>query len=96
MEGIFSWETIATISGATAFVLLVCQVAKVPLDKVWKIPTRAFAYILAVISMTVANVFMGAQTPDLYVMVFINAVIVTAAAMGAYEATFKKIEIPQA
>lgn len=43
----FTWSYLATIAGAAAFTLLFVQLFKVPLDKVWKIPTRAFAYIVS-------------------------------------------------
>ena len=36
----FTWEYLATIAGATAATLLIVQQLKLPLDKLWKIPTR--------------------------------------------------------
>ena len=35
-----TWAYLATIAGAATFTLLVVQLFKVPLDKVWKIPTE--------------------------------------------------------
>ena len=45
----FSWEQLATIAGATLATLLIVQLLKLPLDKVWKIPTRILAYFIALI-----------------------------------------------
>jgi hypothetical protein len=92
MDNLFNWLTLATVSGATALVVLLCQAFKVPLDKVWKIPTRVFVYILAVVVMAVANVFIGTQTVEGYILVLLQAVLVMISAMGAYEVTFKKLE----
>jgi len=35
----YTWEYLATLAGATAATLLIVQFLKVPLDKVWKIPS---------------------------------------------------------
>ena len=43
----FSWEQLATIAGATLATLLIVQLLKLPLDKVWKIPTRIVARIMS-------------------------------------------------
>ena len=45
------WNQLMTIGGATMFTLLVVQLLKLPLDKVWKIPTRIVAYVIALITM---------------------------------------------
>jgi hypothetical protein len=86
----FSWETLVTSAGATAFVLLVCQFTKVPLDRVWKIPTRLFVFILSVLTMVIANVFLGSLTVPGFALSIFNAFIVATAAMGAYELTFAR------
>jgi len=43
----FSWDYLATIAGATAATLLIVQLLKLPLDKIWKIPTRILVYFIA-------------------------------------------------
>ena len=53
----FTWQYIATIAGATAATLLIVQLLKLPLDKVWKIPTRIWVYIIALILMLAAALF---------------------------------------
>ena len=45
----FTWEYLATIAGATVATLLIVQLLKLPLDKVWKIPTRIVVYVISLI-----------------------------------------------
>ena len=59
-----TWTYLATIAGAAAFTLLVVQFLKAPLDKVWKIPTRVFAYFVALGVMLVATAFTTGLTVD--------------------------------
>lgn len=88
----FSWEQLATIAGATTATLLIVQLLKLPLDKVWKIPTRLVAYVIALIIMLVATGFTVGLTPSNAGLAAINAVIVALAAMGAYEMTFRHLD----
>ncbi len=88
----FSWEQLATIAGATTATLLIVQLLKLPLDKVWKIPTRIIAYVIALIIMLVATAFTVGLTASNAGLAAINAVIVALAAMGAYELTFRKLD----
>lgn len=85
----FSWAQLATIAGATTATLLVVQLLKLPLDRVWKIPTRIVAYFIALIIMLVATAFTEGLTPSNALLAVVNAVIVALAAMGAYEMTFR-------
>lgn len=88
----FTWEYLATIAGATLATLLIVQLLKLPIDKVWKIPTRIVAYFIALIVMIVATYFTAGLTWNNAGLAAINAVIVALAAMGAYEITFRKLE----
>lgn len=88
----FSWEQLATIAGATTATLLIVQLLKLPLDKVWKIPTRIVAYVIALVLMIVATAFTVGLTWRNAGLAAVNAVIVALAAMGAYEVTFHKLE----
>ena len=88
----FTWQYLASIAGAAAFTLLVVQFLKAPLDKIWKIPTRVFAYIIALLTMLVATAFttgLDIQTARLAV---VNAFIAALTAYGAYEVTFAKLD----
>lgn len=86
----FTWEYLATIAGATLATLLIVQLLKLPIDKVWKIPTRIVAYVIALILMVVATAFTTGLTWSNAGLAAVNAVIVALAAMGAYEITFRK------
>ena len=88
----FTWEYLATIAGAPLATLLIVQLLKLPLDKVWKIPTRIVVYVIALIILLLATLFTGSLTVESGVLTAVNAVIVALAAMGAYEVTFRKWE----
>lgn len=88
----FSWEQLATIAGATLATLLIVQLLKLPIDKVWKIPTRLVAYVIALIIMILATHFTAGLTWGNAILAAVNAVIVALAAMGSYELTFAKLE----
>jgi uncharacterized BrkB/YihY/UPF0761 family membrane protein len=86
----YSWEQLATIPGAIAATLLIVQYLKLPLDKVWKIPTRFMVLIIAFCLMAGAQATIrGLTWPDVP-LVAINAFVVALAAMGAYELTYAK------
>jgi len=88
----FTWEQLATIAGATLATLLVVQLLKLPIDKVWKIPTRLVAYAIALVVMILATHFTAGLTPQNAILAAVNAVIVALAAMGSYELTFAKFK----
>jgi len=88
-----TWAYLATIAGATAATLFIVQYLKVPLDKVWKIPTRAFVYLVALVLLMGGTYFTSGLTVDTALLTAVNAVIVAIAAYGAYEVTFKKLDI---
>lgn len=87
-----TWEYLATIAGAAAFTLLIVQFFKVPLDKVWKMPTRVFAYLVALGIMLVATAFTAGLKWENALLVCANAFIAAMTAYGAYEITFKKMD----
>ena len=88
----FTWEYLATIGGATLATMLIVQLLKLPLDKVWKIPTRIIVFVIAAIVLLLATHFTVGLTAQNALLTIINAVIVALAAMGGYELTFAKIE----
>lgn len=87
----FSWEQLATIAGAALATLLIVQLLKLPLDKVWKIPTRIVVYVIALIILLLATYFTTGLTWSNAALTALNAVIVALTAMGAYEVTFHKL-----
>lgn len=91
-----SWEQLATIGGAAMATMLIVQLLKLPLDKVWKIPTRIIVFVIAFVVLILATYFTQGLTWNTAILTVINAVIVALTAMGGYELTFKKIEERQA
>ncbi len=86
-----TWTYLATIAGAAAFTLLIVQFFKAPLDKVWKIPTRVFAYIISLAIMLIATAFTTGLTAENALLVAANAFIAAMTAYGGYELTFSKL-----
>ena len=88
----FSWEYLATIAGATLATMLIVQLLKLPMDKVWKIPTRIIVYVIALIISLLATQFTVGLTLQNGLLTAVNAVIIALAAMGGYELTIAKLE----
>ena len=91
-----TWEQLATIGGAALATMLIVQLLKLPMDKVWKIPTRIIVFVIAFIVLILATYFTQGLTWNTALLTVINAVIVALTAMGGYELTFKKLEERQA
>ena len=87
----FTWEQLATIAGATLATLLIVHLLKLPLDKVWKIPTRIWVYLIPLILLLLATGFTVALSWNSALLTAINAVIVSLAAMGD-EVIFRKFQ----
>lgn len=87
----YSWESVGTVGGCVALTLLTVQLLKAPLDKIARIPTRVFVYIVSFALMLCANVFTG-NVGELgnMILIAVNAIPVALSAMGAYELTFAK------
>lgn len=88
----FSWQQLATISGAALATMLIVQLLKLPIDKVWKIPTRIIVFLIAAIVMLLATFFTQGLTWNTALLTILNAVVAALTAMGGYELTFAKLE----
>ncbi len=88
----FSWEQLATIAGAALATMLIVQLLKLPLDKVWKIPTRIIVFLIAAGVMLLATYFTQGLSWNTALLTLLNAVIAALTAMGGYELTFAKLE----
>ena len=86
----YDWTELGTVAGAAAFTLLFVEYIKAPLDKVWKLPTRAVAYAFAFVVMLAARAFMQGLTLEGIAITAVNAWLAGAAAIGTYESTFAK------
>ncbi len=90
-ETTFSWEYLASSAGAATATLLIVQYTKAMLDRVFKIPTRAYAYAIAFLLSLGGTAFgAGGMTFSDVPPIMLNALVVAFTAMGAYEATYKK------
>ena len=83
MNEFFSWGTLATFAGATAATAVVTQFLK----SVWtKLPTQILSYILAVVILVPATLFTAGVDWPALLMVPLNAVVVSLASNGAFDA----------
>ena len=80
-----TWEYLTTVGGAAVFVLIVVQLTKTLLDKLLKIPTTLYAYILAVITMILATAFTTGLTPSSVLLTLFNGWIVSATASKTFD-----------
>ena len=92
----FSWEQLATIAGAALATMLIVQLLKLPLDKVWKIPTRIIVFLIAAVVMLLATYFTQGLTWNTAILTILNAVVAALTAMGGYELTFAKLDAKKA
>ena len=90
----FTWAYLSTIAGAAAFTLLVVQFIKAPLDKVWKLPTRFVAYVIALAVLLVATAFTSGLNVETVLLRLCNALLAALSAYGMYELTFAKADKP--
>ena len=85
MNEFFTWTTLATYAGATLATSLITQLIK-GLGFIDKIPTRITSYAIALVVLLAATFFTGGLTPEAGALCVINAVVVSLAANGAYDA----------
>jgi len=88
----YTWESLATIGGATSATLLIVQYVKVPLDRWFHIPTRLVVLLIALVLMTAAKAYTTGLIWQDVPLIVINAFLVSLAAMGAYEVSFANVE----
>ena len=85
MNEYFTWELLASYTGAILAVTLITQFIK-NLGFIAKIPTRVTSYVVALIIMILALVFTGNFTWGGAVLTIINSVVVSLAANGTRDA----------
>ena len=88
----FTWASLATMAGASGATLLIVQFLKLPLDRVWKIPTRLLAYGISLALMLAAALFTTGLSFETGALCVVNAFVSALAAFGSYELTFGKKE----
>lgn len=80
-----TWDYLVSVGGCALFVLVVVQLTKSGLDKLIKIPTAWYAYILAVITMLLATAFTTGLTPSGAILTLFNGWIVASTASRTYD-----------
>ena len=85
MNEFFTWTTLATYAGATLATSLITQLIK-GVGFIDKIPTRITSYAIALVVLLAATFFTGGLTLEAGALCVINAVVVSLAANGAYDA----------
>lgn len=93
MQEFFTWEMLATYTGAILAVSLITQFIK-GIGFIDRIPTRITAYVVALVVMLAALFFAGEVTPANVGLTIINAVIVSLAANGTHDALSEPVGIP--
>ena len=84
----YTWEALGTMAGATAATLMIVQLIKAPLDRIWKIPTRLAVYFVALALLLAAQGFGGGLTVETAALAAVNAAMVSLSAYGSYEVAF--------
>lgn len=85
MTEFVNWATLATYGGALAMVLLLTQFTK-DLVFVKNVPTQIWSFVLSFIVLLMAVSFTEGLTIDLFAQTILNAVIISVAANGSFEA----------
>lgn len=91
----FTWEALGTFSGAVALTVFMVQLLKLPLDKVWRIPTQYIVYVVSLGVMLLAQLFIpsrGGLTWDSGLLCVFNAMLVALSAMSVYTQLIEKVE----
>lgn len=91
MADFFTWQMLATQAGATIATGLLTQALKGSLQR---IPTRLLSYVTALVILLAANFFGGTLDVASGFLLAINAVVVSLASNGGFDALAqaKKIE----
>ena len=79
-----SWEILGTYAGAMAMVGVITQLTKNS-KLISKIPTQLWSYILSVVIMLCASLFLEQLTLSNAVLTIFNAALVSLGANGGYE-----------
>jgi len=94
-QSFFSWEALGTFGGVVALTVFLVQMLKLPLDKVWRIPTRYVVYVVSLSLLLLAQLFIpskGGLTWDTGLLCVFNAALVSLSAMSVYTELIQKIE----
>jgi len=92
MNDYITWELLGTFYGVVAVVVLIVEFLKLPLDKVWKIPTRYLVWFISFLILVAIEFFTGILEARRLFLLFLNSIVVAMAAIGAYESVVKRLK----
>lgn len=92
MNDFFTWNMLATYSGAILAVTIITQFVK-GIGFIDRIPTRFVSWVVAVVVLILAQLFTQALTWSSAALTLINAVVVSLASNGTYDAIHSGISI---
>jgi len=90
MNEFATWSYLLTSAGAVAFTLLIVQFIK-PFGFLRSIDTRIIVFVVANILLQGAS-FAMQQPLNEHLLLILNSFVVSLAAMGAYQETFKPLD----
>ena len=80
-EGLFSWELLATLAGASAVTYLIVAYTKALVDRFWKVGTDLYAVLIGAIVLVTATLGTGGKITLLAVLLCLfNGFLVAATA----------------
>mgnify|MGYP000344663868 CR=1 FL=1 len=88
MNEFFTWATLGTYAGCVLVTSLVTQFIK-ELGALKNIPTRIVSYVVALLVLLAANAIAGTLDLPIAGLCVVNAVVVSLAANGGYDAIKK-------
>ncbi len=92
IEHFFTWGDLATYGGAVMAVLIITEFTK-DLPGIRRIPTRLWAYLIALVLLVLAAVFTADQVrAEDILLCLVNGVIIAMAAVGSYHAVQERLE----
>lgn len=85
----FTWNSLASYAGATLATAVITQALK-GVGFIDRLPTRLFSYIVAVVLLVAATLFLGEASVSALALCLINGAVVSLAANGAFDAVARK------
>lgn len=93
MNGEFlNLDYLKTFAGVVAVVTIIVEFLKLPIDRVWKIPTRFVVWGISLVVLFTATTLTGNLSFESAIFTVLNSIPVACASLGTYEISVKKIE----
>ena len=92
MDNYITIEFMGTLTGMILVLNLLLQFFKPLIDKVKKIPTRYVVWVFAIALSVVYQIITGEFSLTTIVLIILNSIVITLAAMKNYDLTISKLE----